>query len=76
LKDLHKVMQAFLDEFEKEDPESLHLMLTDSAAEHTSEKLKVAGNIVFIFLSSNAPELNLIERFWRALKDRLSDYEP
>ena len=69
-------MQVFLDEFEKEDPTSLHLILADNATAHTSEKLKVAENIVLMFLPSNAPELNPIERFWRALKDWLSDYEP
>ena len=69
-------MQVFLDEFEKEDRQSLHLILVDNATAHTSEKLKVAENIVLLFLPANAPELNPIERFWRAFKDWLSDYEP
>ena len=36
----------------------------------------MAENIIFIFLPANAPELNPIERFWKELKDWLSDYEP
>jgi hypothetical protein len=69
-------MQVFLEQFGEEDSESLHLIIADNATAHTSEKLKVAVNIVFIFLPANAPELNPIERFWRALKDWLSEYEP
>lgn len=71
-----EMMQIFLDEFAKIDRESLHLVLIDNASSHTTEKLKVAENIVFIFLPANAPELNPIERFWKELKDWLSDYEP
>lgn len=69
-------MQVFMDEFAAEDTESLHLIVVDNASAHTTEKLKVGENIVFIFLPANAPELNPIERFWKELKDWLSDYEP
>jgi len=69
-------MQVFMNEFAKEDRESLHLIVVDNASAHTTEKLKVGENIVFIFLPANAPELNPIERFWKELKDWLSDYEP
>jgi len=69
-------MQVFMDEFSREDEESLHLIVVDNASAHTTGKLKVAENIVFLFLPANAPELNPIERFWKALKDWLSDYEP
>lgn len=71
-----QMMQVFLDEFAKEDQESLHLILIDNASSHTTEKLKVGENIVFIFLPACSPELNPIERFWKELKDWLSDYEP
>lgn len=68
-------MQVFMDEFSQEDEESLHLIVMDNASAHTTEKLKVGENIVFIFLPANAPKLNPIERFWKELKDWLSDYE-
>ena len=71
-----ETMQIFMDEFIKTDPESLHLILLDNASSHTTEKLKVAENIVFIFLPACTPELNPIERFWKELKDWWSDYEP
>lgn len=71
-----QMMQIFMDEFAKEDEESLHIVLMDNASSHTTEKLKVAENIIFIFFPANAPELSPIERFWKELKDWLSDYEP
>ena len=71
-----QMMQVFMDEFAKADAESLHLILVDNASSHTTEKLRIGKNIVFIFLPANAPELNPIERFWKELKDWLSDYEP
>lgn len=71
-----QTMQLFMDEFALEDKESLHFIPVDNASSHTTGKLKVAENIVFIFLPANAPELNPIERFWKELKDWLSDYQP
>jgi hypothetical protein len=71
-----ETMQILMNEFSLEDEESLHLILIDNASSHTTEKLKVAENIVFIFLPAYAPELNPIERFWKELKDWLSEYEP
>lgn len=69
-------MQVFMNEFAKQDPQSLHLILVDNASSHTTEKLKVGENMIFIFLPACAPELNPIERFWKELKDWLSDYHP
>lgn len=70
------MMQILMDEFGKEDEASLHIILMDNASSHTTGKLKVGKNIIFIFLPANAPELNPIERFWKELKDWLSDYNP
>ena len=71
-----EMMQIFLDEFSQEDETSLHVILMDNASAHTTEKLKVGKNIIIIYFPANAPELNPIERFWKELKDWLSDYEP
>jgi transposase len=71
-----ELMELFMAEFGKTDEESLHLVLMDNASAHTTEKITVAENIMFIFFPPSAPELNPIERFWKELKDWLSDYEP
>lgn len=49
-------MQVFLDEFSREDAESLHLIVVDNASAHTTGKLRVGENIVFIFLPACSPE--------------------
>lgn len=69
-------MQVFMNEFAQEDQASLPLILVDNASAHTTKKLTVGENIVFIFLPAYAPELNPMERFWKELKDWLSDYTP
>ena len=71
-----ELMELFMAEFGKMDETSLHIVLMDNASAHTTEKIKVAENIIFIFFPPYAPELNPIERFWKELKDWLSDYEP
>ena len=71
-----RMMQLFMDEFATADEERLHVISVDNASSHTTEKLKAAENIIFIFLPAKAPELNPIERFWKELTDWLSDYEP
>ena len=71
-----EMMKIFMDEFTKEGETSLHLILVDNASSHTTEKLKVGENIVFIFLPACSPELNPIEGFWKEMRDRLSDYNP
>ena len=68
-------MQIFLDHFSRRDPESWHIILMDNASAHTTGQLKVPENIVIVYLPACAPELNPIERFWKELKDWLSDYE-
>lgn len=68
--------QVFLDEFAKLDETSYHLLVVDNATAHTTAKLKVPNNVGFLFIPAASPELNPIERFWRELKDWLSEYEP
>ena len=70
------LMEFFMREFGKTDETSLHLVLMDNASAHTTAQIKIAENIIFIFFPPSAPELNPIERFWKELKDWLSDYEP
>lgn len=71
-----QTMQIFMDEFAQADPASLQVIILDNASSHTTAKMKVAENLRLIFLPAYAPELNPIERFWRELKDWLSDYQP
>lgn len=60
----------------QQDTESFHLLLLDNAALHKTHSLKLPDNIGLLFLPAYSPELNPIERFWRDLKDWLSQHLP
>lgn len=70
------LMEVFLREFVKTDEESVHIILLDNASAHTAAQLQVPENVVFLYFPPYAPELNPMERFWKELKDWLSEYEP
>jgi transposase len=50
-------------------PDSLNMLLLDNGRHHTAKALEVPENVVLVFLPPYSPELNPIERFWRAMKD-------
>jgi transposase len=53
-------------------PDSLNLLLVDNGRHHTAKALEIPGNVVLVFLPPYSPELNPIERFWRAMKDGIA----
>ena len=60
--------QIFLDEFSKENPTELKLMVLDNGAFHKAKRLSVPQNIMLIFLPPYSPELNPAEKVWWLLK--------
>lgn len=68
--------QILVDHFSIYDPASFHILLLDNAAFHNAKSLKMPNNVGNLFLPAYSPELNPIERFWRDLKDWLSQYHP
>lgn len=60
--------QIFLDEFSKEDPTELKVMVLDNGAFHKSKSLIIPENIVLIFLPPYSPELNPAEKVWWLIK--------
>jgi putative transposase len=68
--------QLFLDHFVATERESFHLLLLDNAAGHKAQPLRLPANVGLLFLPPYAPELNPVERLWRALKDWLSRSHP
>lgn len=63
---------AFLKGFSERFADSLNLLLVDNARFHTAKKLEVPENVRLIFLPPYSPELNPIERFWQAMKDKVA----
>jgi transposase len=62
------IFQIFLDEFSKQNPEELKIMVLDNGAFHKAHKLIIPNNIVLIFLPPYSPELNPAEKVWAKFK--------
>jgi hypothetical protein len=64
------IFQVFLDQFAAAYPDSFNLLVLDQSGAHTAKRLTVPSNVRLVFLPPYSPELNPIERVWRALKDQ------
>lgn len=53
-------------------PDTLNVLLVDNGRFHLAKSLPIPENVRLIFLPPYSPELNPIERVWRALKDLLA----
>lgn len=60
--------QLFLDEFSKQKPEELKVMVLDNGAFHKAKSLIIPDNIILIFLPPYSPELNPAEKIWAKFK--------
>lgn len=63
-----ETFQVFLNEFSKENPTELKVMVLDNGAFHKAKRLIIPQNIVLIFLPPYSPELNPAEKVWWLLK--------
>jgi hypothetical protein len=68
-------MQQFLDDFSRMYPESLNILLVDTARRHTAQCLIVPANVVLLFQPPYSPEVNPCERVWQAFKTAIA-WEP
>lgn len=63
-----ELFQLFLDEFSKQQPKELKLIVVDNAAFHKAKKLRIPENIILIFQPPYSPELNPAEKIWAKFK--------
>ena len=63
-----ETFQIFLNEFSRENPTELKVMVLDNGAFHKSKALIIPENIVLIFLPPYSPEINPAEKVWWILK--------
>ena len=66
------MFQIFIDAFAHAFPDSLNILLLDNSGAHTAQGLLWPENVRYVGLPPYCPELNSIERVWRALKDDLA----
>lgn len=62
------LFQLFLNEFSKQNPNELKVMILDNGAFHKARKLIIPLNIILIFLPPYSPELNPAEKIWAKFK--------
>ncbi len=60
------IFPVFLDQFAAAYPDSFNLLVLDQSGAHTAKQLIVPSNVRLVFLPPYSPELNPIERVWRA----------
>jgi transposase len=60
--------QIYLNEFAKENPDELKILVLDNGAFHKAKKLKIPDNMGLIFLPPYSPELNPAEKIWAKFK--------
>ena len=65
--------QIFLNDFSKENPTELKIMVLDNGKFHKAKKLIIPCNIVLIFLPPYSPELNPAEKMWAKYKRAFSN---
>jgi len=64
--------QVFLDEFAKEVKEE-SILITDGAAAHRSQSLKIDKKIKVELLPAYSPQLNPVERFFQEIRRKLKN---
>ena len=60
--------QIFLNDFSKENPTELKIIVLDNGRFHKAKKLIIPENIVLLFLPPYSPELNPAEKMWAKYK--------
>jgi transposase len=65
------VMGIFLEKFQQENKDEIHIIQLDNAPIHTAKKLKIPENVILLFQPPYCPEVNPIERVWEHIKYRL-----
>jgi transposase len=65
--------QVFLNEFSKENPNELKIMVLDNGRFHKAKKLIIPENIFLVFLPPYSPELNPAEKIWAKYKRAFSN---
>jgi transposase len=64
--------QIFLDAVAHAYSDSLNMLVLDNSGAHTAKRLVIPDNIRLVLLPPYTPELNPIERVWRAMKDKIA----
>jgi transposase len=62
----------YLEDFSKENPRELKIIVIDNAAFHSTKDIELPNNIILLPIPPYCPELNPAEKMWQWMKDRIS----
>lgn len=68
----NEIFEGFLDDFSRENPRELKLLIIDNAGFHACQNITIPENIKLIRIPPYAPELNPAEKVWQWMKDKVS----
>lgn len=64
------IFEAYLEEFSKQNPRELKIVIIDNAGFHSTKNINIPENIALVSIPSYCPELNPAEKIWQYLKER------
>lgn len=64
--------RTFIDGLAERFEASFNVLVLDNGSFHKANRLDIPENVALVFLPPYSPELNLAERLWEDLKDRLA----
>lgn len=62
----------YLEDFSKEKPSELKIIVIDNAAFHSTKDIELPSNIVLLPIPPYCPELNPAEKMWQWMKDKIA----
>ncbi len=65
--------ELYLQQFSQTYRQEIHIIQLDNAPSHTAQKIVVPDNVILLFQTPSAPELNPIERVWEDLKYQIKN---
>ena len=66
------IFEQFLEDFSKQNPKELKIMVIDNAGFHACQNINIPENIKLIRIPPYTPELNPAEKVWQWIKDRVA----
>lgn len=66
------IFEQFLEDFSKQNPKELKVMVIDNAGFHACQNINIPENIKLIRIPPYTPELNPAEKVWQWMKDRVA----
>ena len=62
----------YLNDFSKQNPKELKIIIIDNAGFHSTKDIKLPNNIVLLSIPPYSPELNPAERIWQEIKAKVA----